>query len=280
MSIESNLSYEEYAKRPGVTATLLKAVAKESLKTVKSIIHGSIKESDDMNFGRAFHALLLEDKKEYVIQPDTYISTTVKKDENPIKPWNNNSKTCKQWYAEQNLPVLTQLDVLDLEGMVRAVKSDPELQPYLKGRSELSIFTDIKDRKLKAKIDLLPDDPEGPVIDFKKARNADPVKFVRQIFDMKYYLQAALYLDVLRISGIDRKEFWFVAVEDKSPYNIFIAKLPNGPVGFIELGRREYREAYHKLMNAINKNHWPSYGSGDAEQFISPWMMNALESTA
>lgn len=278
MSIESNLPFEEYLKRPGITATLLKAVAKESLRSVKFLLDGNSKESDELDFGRAFHALLLEGKDEFVEQPRTYISTTVKKGENPVKPWNANSKTCRAWMSEQKLPILTSNEVEDLHFMVQAVKDCAEIKSFLKGRSELSIFTDVKERKLKIRIDLLPDDLNGPVIDFKKTRSADPVKFVRQIFDLKYYIQAALYLDVLRIAGIERKEFWFVAVEDKAPYNVFIAKMPNGPIGFIELGRKEYREAYHKLMNAINTNNWPSYGIADAEQYLSPWMMQSLES--
>lgn len=280
MSIESNLTYEEYASRPGVTATMLKKVAKSSLKSVKHLIDGHSDQSDDMDLGTAFHALLLENKEEYVVQPQTYISTSVKKGEDPIKKWTNQSKTCRAWAKEQTLPILTQNEVGDLLGMVQVVKQQKDLMPYLSGKTELSIFTNEKGRKLKAKIDLLPDDLNGPVIDFKKTRSSDPVKFTRQCFDLAYYIQAALYLDLLKLEGIHRKSFWLVGVEDRAPYNICICKMDDVPISFIEYGRIQYRDAYHKLMNAINNNDWPSYGSFQAEMYLTPFMMREIESVA
>lgn len=272
-----DLSYEEYAKRPGVSSSLLKLVASESLATVKATLDGRIaKESDALDFGKAFHSLLLEGKTEYVIQPATYPS--IKDGE---KAWNNNAKYCEKWHEDQVLPVLTATEDRSLRGMVEAIQRHEELVPYLNGQTELSIFTDgPKGNKLKARIDLLPSEETAPVIDFKKSRSANPSKFVKQIFDLKYYLQAAFYLDVLKMGGISRKEFWFVSIEDAEPYNIYIAKLVDMPMSFIALGRKEYREAYSKLRNAIETNKWPSYDSSEAEAFVTSWMQQTIETTA
>jgi hypothetical protein len=277
-----NLTYDEYAAREGVSASILKLVALESLATVKATLDGRIsRESDALDFGKAWHALLLEGKTQYVVQPATYESATVKKGEDPIKPWNNNSKTCKAWYAAQTVPILTEKDIVDLHGMVAAVRRNEELAPYLNGQSELSAFASFSaGQKLKARFDLLPDDASGPVIDFKKACSANPSKFVKQIFDLKYYIQAAVYLDVLKLLGKPRKQFWFVAVEDFAPYNLYISKLIDQPISFIELGRREYRGAYRTLESARSTNYWPSYGSSEAEAHVTSWMQQAIEATA
>lgn len=267
MSEETYSSRHEY-----IRSSLLKKVITDPLSTVKCIIDGTIKfESDALKMGNAFHSLLLEGKRNYVVKPDTYAFG---------KKWTRSAAYCAAWEDKQTLPIVSAREIESLEGMVNAVHAHPELKPFMRGKSELSIFVDKNGNKLKCRIDVLPDDPEAPVIDFKKGRSADPAKFVKQIFDMKYYVSAAMYLDVLAAVDIHRKDFWFVAVEQEPPYNISICRLPDRILSFVEFGRKEYRMAYRKLMEAIKNNHWPTYASYDAEEYMTPWMMTALESTA
>jgi hypothetical protein len=275
--IEKDLSYEDYAKSPFINAGLLIAVHQESMKTVRAMMQGRInQESDALDFGTAFHSLLLENKREYVEQPETYVNT-----KGLVKPWTMQSNSCKAWVKSQNgNTVLTKQEIANLEGMVSAVKEEEELKPLLAGGdSELSIFVKNKGRSLKIRVDLLP--KESPVvIDFKKTRDARPEKFIKQAYEYGYFIKCAMYLDVLKMAGIDRQSFWLVAVEDKEPYNVFTAKLENIPVGFLDAGRHQYRRAYAKLMKAIQDNSWPSYGSSEAELHIKPWMVAELEAQA
>jgi hypothetical protein len=251
-----------------IRSSLLKKVITEPLSTVKCIIDGTITiKSDAMKMGTAFHNLLLEGKKDYVIKPETYAYG---------KKWTRSAKYCEEWEDKQTLPIVSAREVESLEGMVKAIHAHPELKPYLNGQCELSIFVD-KIAKLKCRIDLLPRDPAGPVIDFKKARSADPAEFTKQLFDMRYYLSAAMYLDVLRAVDIVRDEFWYVAIEDSYPYNIGICKMVDRPVSFIDAGRREYRQAYHRLMKAMQTNEWPTYPTYEPEEHMTSWMQATLE---
>ena len=269
--IIEDLPYEEYAAKPHVSSSLLKLVLTESLATVKATLDGKLeKESEALEFGKAFHSLL-EGKEEFVIQPDEYQS------EDGPKKWSNNAKVCKAWNAAQKSPVFTKAEVENLRGMAYAVRQNDHLNPYLPGRSEVSVFVDHNGRKLKARYDLLPFAAPAPIIDFKKARSANPEKFVRQIWDMKYYVQAALYLDIAKLAGFPANEFWLVAVEEKFPHNIFIAKLADVPVSLVELGRKEYRAAYQKLEYARRVNRWPSFGSCEAEMHLTAWMLKAID---
>jgi PDDEXK-like domain of unknown function (DUF3799) len=270
--IIKGMSEEMYASRNEyVRSTLLKKVITEPLSTVKCIIDGTIKfESDALKMGNGFHDLLLEGKRNYIVRPDEYQFG---------KKWTRAAKYCDEWEKKQTLPIVSAREVESLEGMVAAVHAHPELKDLLNGQCELAIFVD-KIAKLKCRIDLLPRDPDAPVIDFKKSRDASPTEFTKQLFNLKYYLSAAMYLDILHAVDIHRKEIWYVAVEDFKPYNIWICKMVDRPVSFLEFGRKEYREAYHKLMKAIQTNHWPTYQSSEPEEHMTAWMQTALESTA
>lgn len=269
--IVPGLPYEEYAKHPGVRASLLSDVHHESLRTVKAKIDGKIsQESDALDFGEAFHSLLLENKREFVEQPATYPG------KDGDKPWTYNANFCKEWRAEQTKTVLTRKEIESLVGMVESVK-ESEVFPHLSGQKELSIFATKDEQPLSIRIDLIPDLDNGPVIDFKKARSADPEEFVKQAWRLGYHMKAAFYLDVLKLAGIVRNEFWFVAVEQEYPFNLSIVKMFDTPCSFISAGRRQYRAAFKKLMNAQKSGHWPSYGTCHAEDHATAWMAKELE---
>ena len=271
-------SYDEYNAVEGVTSSLLRLVHKEPLSTVKAVMDGRVKiEGDALDFGKAMHALVLEDKEEFEVQPLKYLGPN-----GDQKDWHNGAQFCKAWYAErEGKLVMTAAEVKALRGMAEAIRTNEELNPYLAGQPELSIFVEReKGQKLKARLDLLPSLPGAPILDFKKTRSAEPSRFTRQLFDLGYHLQAAFYIDVLKLAGIERKEFWFVAIEDFEPYNISIAKLKDVPISFIALGRMEYRMAYGKLLNARSQDAWPTYGSFEPEQHTTAWMNQAIERTA
>src|ERR1700694_2689836 len=122
---------------------------------------------------------------------------------------------------------------------------------------------------VKARTDTLP--ASGPILDFKSTASAKHDKFVRMAYDSGYFLQAALYLDLLALCGDKRDEFWFVAVEKNPPYATSIIKLKDTPVSFLCMGRMRYRTAIHKLKDALRTGNWPAYGSIEAEIAASPW---------
>jgi hypothetical protein len=280
------MPYEEYAAYPAVNGSLLAMVHSESLRTVRAYLDGKRKwESDEMDFGSAFHALLLEGKEEFTEQPETYPAPAkhakVKKGEvkegDPL-PWNANAGVCEQWLLDNPGTVLTKSEVVQVRGMVDAVRAEEELTKLLSGKSEVSVFVRKAEEHFKIRVDLLPDDPKAPVIDFKKTKSAKPEKFVRQIFDLSYCLKAAFYLKVLRMAGIDRKEFWFVGIEKDYPHDTYVSKLRPTGLGMLEYGSSISKKAYLKLMAAYKRNYWPSHGAGDAEDHITPFMMSKIES--
>ena len=62
---------------------------------------------------------------------------------------------------------------------------------------------------------------QGFILDVKTTRDASPRAFGRDVFNMDYHLQAALYCDAnktLRFAGPDPK-FFLLAIETKEPFN-------------------------------------------------------------
>lgn len=281
MELIPNLPYEEYARRPGINASLLKVVDGESMAHAKATLDGKReKESDALDFGKCFHSLLLEGRVDYVVQPDTYPAPGKKKnDPDVIKPWNNNANFCSDWVkAQGDKIVLTKVEAENLEAMVAKVRDHRDLKPFLNGRCELSIFGQRDGLPIKCRTDLLPD--KHVVIDFKKARSANPKKFIKQALEKGYDIQAAWTLDVLRSVGDVREEFWFVAIEEDFPHAIFIAKFADESLSFLRAGRIKARAAFQRLKNAYAHDDWPDYGSAPAEHHASPWMLKELEQTA
>ena len=84
-------------------------------------------------------------------------------------------------------------------------------------------------------------DAEGPevIVDLKTTQDASERKFTRQLIDLKYYWQAALYLAA---SGY-KKQFFIIAVENKSPHNVAVYKLSQQ---FIDL-------AVNQLVETTNR---------------------------
>lgn len=277
--IAMNIAFDAYAAHEGINQTELNMVDRMSLAHVKHKRDGAPeKESDERDFGRAFHSMLLEDKQDFVIHPLVYPSSDkpVKASQPVMKPWNWNANYCKNWREEQALDVLSHAESDALMGMVASVRDNEELNAVIKNaRNEVSIFAEKNGTKMKARIDTLP--VSGPIIDFKSTTNANPQKFVRQALDSGYFLQAAFYLDLLALADDRRSEFWFVAIEKTAPYAHSIIKLKDGPVSFIGMGRARYRCALSKLKQAIKDDKWPSYASIDAELVAPVWALKEME---
>lgn len=269
-----HLPYAEYAKRPGVNASLLKLVHKKSLLHAKAYIDGSYREeSDALDFGKCFHSLALEGRADFVVKPETYTN-----EKGEVKPWNANANVCKEWMAAQSGIPMSADGAAKICDMARVVRD--QLGDKINGRIELSMFGERDGIPMKSRLDLLPDDEDAPIIDLKSCVSAEPAKFIRSSLDLGYHLQAAVTIDVARMCGEERKSFWLVAVESEPPHAIAILKFNDEPFSLLRVGRAAYRAAFQKLVNAQNSGKWSGYGSHHAEDFAPVWMKPELEATA
>lgn len=272
--IITGMPYEEYAKRPGVNASLLKIVHKKSLQHARAYLDGEwSEESDALDFGTCFHSLALEGRDDFVEIPANY--TNEKGEE---KPWNWNAKVCQKWGADQGDKIpLKPAEVVACRSMAEAVRrsiGEPN------GRIEASLFAEIKGRPFKCRVDYLPDDHNEPIVDLKSCQSAEPGKFIRNALDLGYHLQAALTLDIVRACGLPHSQFDLLAVESEAPHTTCRMEFADKDLTVTRLGRIHYRAAFQRLLNAQESGHWFGYGTVAAEDHLPIWMQKELEQTA
>lgn len=275
MKIVEHMPFAEYAAAPGVNASLLKIVHRECLAKAKAHLDGRYKkESAALDFGHCFHSFTLEGREDFSIKPEMYDS-----DDGP-KKWNANANVCKAWKSEQGDRLILSADeAASIYSMSKAVRE--RLGDLMEGRIEVSLFADRKDGiALKNRADLIPHKENAPIIDLKSCASAEPNKFLKSSIDLGYDLQVAFTIDVAKLCGIERKDFWLVAVETEYPHPISVLRFRDEPCSFLRAGRAKYRRALQMLKNAMDEGSWPGYGSAPAEEYAMPWMLKELEATA
>lgn len=270
-----NLPFADYQAAPGINSSVLKIVHQHSLAHAKAYLDGSFqKESDALDFGKAFHALALEGREDFVARPATY--SHPKEGE---KPWNGNATVCKEWLAAHDgALIVTPDDRQALYAMLLAVER--HLDTTIEGRAELSVFAERDGLPTKCRIDWLAAGEDQPAYDLKTCRNAHPEQFMRDALRMGYHIQAAFTLDTLANVGIRRSEFRFVAVESDAPHAVCVLRFKDEPLSALRMGRRRYRAAFAWIANAMKTGVWTDYGTKDAEEFIPAWYRAELEQTA
>lgn len=271
---------EDYLAVVAINSGKIIATHNSSLAHVKAKMDGTTEDqSDAKDFGRSFHAMLLEDRQDFVIHPLVY--PIEEKKQVIEKPWNWNANYCKDWAAHQAKEVMSHKESDAMMGMIQSVRCNSELNEAVKdSKNEVSVFVEKNGIKFKIRIDTMP--PKGPLIDFKSTTNAKPEKFVRQAYDNGYFIQAAFYLDVLKMAGNSRDEFWFVPIEKETPYVHSVIPLRENINGmtFLAMGRRRYKEALSRLLKAMETGEWPAYETVEPEMVASPWMRKEIEEAA
>ncbi len=148
------------------------------------------------------------------------------------------------------------------------------------GRAEVPAFSNIiGDYPSKAKIDYV-NDVHGLLIDLKTTQDASEDAFVKSVWNYRYHVQAAYYLDVFNYAqiqhaeqtGLEPKlynEFFWVAVEKSAPYNVacYVADKD-----MIERGRAEYQEDMERLSKCIKDDKWPGYPEKITRISLRDWM--------
>lgn len=212
-------------------------------------------ETQSMFMGTAVHSKLLEPHlfaQEYVVSPYS----------------DKRGADYKKFALENaNRRILTpsQMDILD--GISRSVANHVSANTLLKGGLvEHSIIWQDEETGIWLKIRpdcLCIDFDTGICLDVKKTINASGQKFRYSCEEYMYDLQAAVYLEGLRIVFQRDFDFVFLAVEESAPY---ACALYGAPEDMLNDGKKMFRKALKLLQQCRAANHWPAYQpDGDYE---------------
>ncbi|MDB6027543.1 MAG: hypothetical protein JWM68_3766 [Verrucomicrobiales bacterium] len=173
----------------------------------------------------------------------------------------------KEWRKKQDgLLILTAEEFETLSGCVSSISKHPEARAcFLQGTSEVSCFVKADSGRAesvslfkKCRIDWV---SWGDCLaDVKTVQHecAGPDEFSKILFDMRYYTQAAWYLDIYNALNPERpkKHFVFIAVEKKAPYLVAVYYVREESIA---LGRKKNAQDFMQYVSCGLEGKWPGF---------------------
>jgi exodeoxyribonuclease VIII len=250
-----DLTNEEYHARPGVSASLLKSMARGWRTFEAEYITKTAprKESAAMALGTAVHTALLEPKRfadEYVVCPEECSD--------------RRTKAYKEWAASvDGASVLTADDAATIEAIRESVRRDDFASKLLDADGHVEKSLEWIDQGMLCRMRF--DKLAGLfVVDIKTCQSAKPDAFAKAITEYRYDLQAAHYL-----SGIPyvAARFAFVAVETSSPYRVRCYEMCGDDLYSASMERDAL---LHEYKRRLESNDWSEPGEGVLTKVFLP----------
>lgn len=224
-----------------------------------------------MNVGQALHVATLEPEKfreEFVVAPHVDRRTNVGK-----ATW------AEFQMASAGKTVLSGKEHDLAANMSAAVYRHPFAQELLQNvtHSELSLVWDDPTTgiRMKARLDILTTASGFTwIVDLKSTVDASPRGFGRQIANLHYDLQAAIYLDGANVLMPHPRRFAFIAAEKEPPYCVAVYDMGAEDLA---VGYAKYRRWAGQWKACNETNTWPGYGAGLQTPWIPGWNRRDFE---
>ena len=255
-----SLPEAQYRASEGISKSSLDYIAQPRTPAhYKAYIDGllRVETTPAMRLGSMIHRAILEPETvagAWVVKPEGMTFTT---------------KEGKEWKAAQTLPIITSQEADTIIGMRDSVHAHPAVKRVLaNARTEVSLFANGEDGVLrKARIDALPESG-NVLVDIKSCQSADPDLMAKSVVAYRYDVQAAYYLDICKLLGIDKSEFLFVCVEKQPPYAVAVYALDQDA---IEWGRKQYQRDLALIKHCEAEDHWPSFTQDITTLALPAW---------
>jgi len=253
------LTNEEYHARPGVSASMLKSMARgwRTFEAEHITKTAPRKESPAMALGTAVHTALLEPERfdaDYVVCPEECSD--------------KRTKAYKEWSAEfGEQSILSVADIVVIYNIQESVRRDDFASQLLTadGHVEKSLEWTENDVLCRMRLDKI----TGPFcIDIKTCQDATPEAFAKTIANYRYDLQASHYLSGLTNNGIGcAMRFVFIAVETCVPYRVRCYEMCNDDLFSAEIDRVSLLAEYRRRSESGD---WSEPGEGVLTKVFLP----------
>ncbi len=139
-----------------------------------------------------------------------------------------------------------------LEKLEVMIHNGGKMFNYIVGKTKNEVSLIIQDNgfKRKVRVDAY-DEKKGVIYDIKTTKHNSPSMFIKDAYELGYHLQAAFYIDTLRLAGVKADYFAFLCVPNENPCEPFAVQIDDL---FIEDGREIYTEVVQNIMNYGNSN--------------------------
>lgn len=175
--------------------------------------------------------------------------------------------------SHQDRPIVSAEDMDAVHRMAQSVWAHPTAKKILANSDrEQSAFAE-DGMLLKARFDIVP--KSGNLLaDLKTCISADLETVQKSILNHSYHRQAAFYLRVAKLLGIERKTFVFIFVEKAPPYAVAVYQLEDFA---IKAGRMEVERDLRLLSACMAEDKWPGYSDGIEVASLPEWEIRRLE---
>ena len=252
-----DLTSEDYHARPGVSASMLKSMARgwrtfEAEYVTKAAPR---KESAAMALGTAVHTALLEPERfaaEYVVCPEECSD--------------RRTKAYKEWAASvDGANVLAAGDAATIDAIRESVRRDDFASKLLAADGHVEKSLEWTDQGVLCRMRF--DKIAGPFcIDIKTCQDATTDDFTKSIAKYRYDLQAAHYLAGLcLVSKVS--QFAFIAIETASPYRVRCYEICEDDLFSAEMDRVSLLLEYQRRLN---DGDWSEPGEGVLTKVFLP----------
>lgn len=239
------------------------------LSSIKDRQNGLVKkESKSMKFGTLCHLAILEPerfKKLFVLSPKFDLRTKIGKED-------------KEIFMLELSPGAVVLDAEEYEnlmGVIDAILNHEEARGiFTEGVVERSgFFRDPKTGILcRARHDFI-STKEGMslFVDLKTAKDSSYDGFQKQIFNLRYDIQLAMYREAIKeITGSYPEISGWVVVENKRPYEVAIFVADEA---ILEVGTRWYGHCLDRLKSCIDSGKFPQRQIENENMVAPDWIM-------
>lgn len=241
-----------------------------------------------LGFGRLYHCLTLEPdhwEDQFVLVPETYPARG-----GEMKPWSGNATYCREWKAEQLAAGLSPVRRVGTEQspgfdqaqeMAEKARDDERVGTFIRaGIAEVSAVAQCPrtGELVKCRFDTwIPD--FCMAIDLKSTTCAHEDRWWPEAYRLKYHLQSAIYIDVMRWLGLDK-----AATDANVPWFCFLAQdkyppfLPKSydvqddegaqSFDFLAKGRREYHILLAQYAECRKTGVWPGYNTANSDMIL------------
>lgn len=249
---------EAYHAAPGISKSGLDLIAKSPYY----YRHRPPQElTKAMLIGSAFHAATLEPitfPELFGVAPEVNARTNAGKAELELFASANEGKT-----------IISREDAEHVSAMAKAVRKHSLASSLLsEGQPETSIFhiDEPTGELVKVRPDWMVEDL---LIDLKSTEDATPEAFSKAMWNYRYFVQAAFYLDVANAAlGFKRfNSFCFVVCEKKPPYQVAVYVADQET---IDIGRMVYRADLEKYHQCRVTDSWPGINDGRIQEIGLP----------
>lgn len=269
--IRAGLSFADYQAKDALNpSTLIHGL--DGMDHLRAALDGELpdKDSDDLNFGRAYHCKLLEPPlfagRYPIATPCCAILQSGARKGQPCG-LASSVRSGGVWYcgkhgngeADDVPEYVSPGEAAHIDAMVEKIKRHPVVALLRQhGWYEASIFSELEGFPVKGRVDRFIPKGKFPqtIIDVKKVRSghANHDKFARAIMDFHYDFKAAMYVDMAqRETGHDTKFVWIVQ-EDQPPHSVYVKGATDREIA---CGRAQYASILQRHRLAIADNFWP-----------------------